>query len=128
MTTTKTILVDSSIWIDYFRSGVGQSFDMIEHYIDTNSIVISGIIELEILQGARKKEYNLIMDLFSALPYIETSRDDFLYAGELLRSLREQGITIPATDGIIAAQCLRRNIFLMSTDHHFDYVKSLKRT
>jgi predicted nucleic acid-binding protein len=68
------------------------------------------------------------MDLFSALPYIETNRDDFLYAGELLRSLREKGITIPATDGIIAAQCLRRNIFLMSTDKHFDYFKNLKRS
>jgi predicted nucleic acid-binding protein len=127
MKTAKTILVDSSIWIDYFRSGVGKQYDMIEYYIDTNSIVICGIIELEILQGAQKKERNLIEDLFSALPYIETSRNDFLRAAELLGSLRKQGITIPLSDGIIAAQCLRRDIFLMSTDKHFDYIERLKR-
>ncbi len=63
------ILVDSSVWIEYFRSGQGKIFDQLDQLLDEDRVVLCGFVELEIIQGIRLKERDLIEGLFKALPY-----------------------------------------------------------
>ncbi len=120
-------LIDSCVWIEYFRSGKGKVFDDIDLLIDNDSIILCGIVELEIYQGLRKKERKTISDLFSLVSYVDTERNDFIQAGESMAELRKKGITIPSTDCLIATICERRNLSLLSIDKHFDHFKKLKR-
>ncbi len=121
------IHVDSSVWIEYFRSGQEKIFDQLDQLLDEDRVVLCGFVELEIIQGIRLKERDLIEGLFKALPYIETERPDFIEAGEKLNKLRKKGITIPASDCLIATICLRRELFLFDRDKHFDHFTELKR-
>jgi predicted nucleic acid-binding protein len=85
------------------------------------------MIELEILQGLRSKEQDLIQDLLRVLHFIDAPREDFITAGLMLKQLRTKGITIPSSDCLIAAQCIRKNIPLFTLDNDVKQIPTLKK-
>ena len=121
------VLIDSSVWIEYFRAGEGKIFNIVDFLLDSGQAVLCGVVEMEIIAGIKKSERAMIKDLFNALHYIETNREDFIAAGERLNNLRKKGITIPATDSLIATLALDRKISVLTIDKHFNHFKELKR-
>lgn len=127
MNSINKVLIDSSVWIEYFRKGDGKIFDIVDELLDTDRAVLCGIVEMEILQGIKKKERKLIKDLFSVLPYSDFIREDFINAGNLLNQLRTNGITIPSTDCVIGALCQRHKYQILTLDKHFDYLENVRK-
>lgn len=126
------VLADTGIWIAFFRTGRGDATqkrlaDALEQLILEDRVVYCGVVELELVQGAREAERADLETSLSALEFIEATREDFVRAGELLGELRRRGVTIPTTDGLIAAQCVRRDLTLLENDKHFAEVEGLKR-
>ncbi len=121
------VLVDTSVWVEYFRGGQSPAADSLDELLEEKQAVLCGPVELELLQGAKPGEKGMLWELFSALPYVETERADFQKAGELLNSLRANGIQIPATDGLIASLCSRHHFPLLTLDKHFDSIQQVKK-
>ena len=121
------VMVDSSAWIDYFRHAEGAVGDRVSDLLDEDRIVLCGMVELELLQGVRPRERRALRDLLKALSYVETERRDFVAAGERLAKLRRQGVTIPASDGVIAELCIRHHLRLLAIDRHFDHLAEIER-
>lgn len=121
------VLVDSSVWIEFFRSGEGPVSDRLAALLDEERVALTGVVELELLQGARPRERRTLEELLGALAYVESERADFVLAGEWLGDLRRRGVTIPATDGLVAAIAHRRGLLLFATDRHFDALPELRR-
>lgn len=119
------VLVDSSAWIDYFRHADSPIGEAINRLLDEDRLVLCGIVELELLQGVRPHERRTLAGLFQVLRYVETERRDFVAAGERLATLRRKGITIPATDGLIAALAIRHRFQLLAIDAHFEHIPEL---
>ena len=67
------------------------------------------------------KRHELEAD-FQAFHWLELQRRDFDLATELGFVLRRQGLTIPATDLMIAASGIRADARLLHRDRHFDQV------
>ena len=122
-----SVVVDTNAWIDYFRSGTGANADAVAKLLEEENALLCGMVELEILQGLRKHERSLVRDLFRALDFVEATRQDFVLAGERLGDLRRKGITLPSSDCLIAAQCLNRDLPLLSVDKHFDHFPDVQR-
>ena len=120
------ILIDSSVWIDYFKRSSAVA-EHVNSLLDEDRVALCGMVELEILQGMRGKEHVMIQDLFQALHYIETDRQDFISAGLTLGQLRGKGITIPSSDCLIAALCIRHHLILFTLDNDFKHIPTLKR-
>ncbi len=121
------VMVDSSAWIEYFRQTEGPVGDRVLRLLDEDRIVLCGMVELELLQGVRPKERRILADVLQALSYVETERRDFVAAGERLAELRRAGLTIPASDGLIATLCVRYRLRLLAIDAHFDHLPELQR-
>ena len=122
-----SVLVDTSVWVDFFRQGESPASQELDHLLEEQRAVLCGVVELELLQGVRPHDKAGLTELLSGLPFVETERDDFQEAGELLGSLRSKGLQIPATDGLIAAVCLRQNLSLLTLDKHFNHISHLKK-
>lgn len=120
------VLVDSSAWIHYLRDGEGPLADTLEHLLDEDRAALCGLALTEVRQGLRAHEESAALELFELLPWIDTTRADFERAGNVLAGLRRGGITIPASDGIIAAQCLERDLALLENDRHFHEVAGIE--
>ena len=127
-----SVLADTDVWIAFFRTSRGDEkqrelADVLEQLILEDRVVLCGVVELELLQGLREGERATLEAALSALEFIPATREDFRQAGELLGGLRRRGATIPVSDGLIAAQCLRRDLVLLENDKHFAEVEGLRR-
>jgi len=120
------VLVDTSIWIDVLRGKDPEIQGRVAILLRRERAVLCGIVEMELLHGMRRLERETLQELFSPLPYLEVDRNDWQAAGDLLSSLRSQGINIPATDALIGTLCIRYGLSLLTKDKHFQSIPRLE--
>jgi len=116
------ILVDTSVWIDFFAGRDLPHVAKLEQSIlDNEDIALSGIILTEILQGIPDDTtYWRVRRYLSVLIMLPMPESVFVRAAELYRKLRKQGISIRKThDCIIAAIALEHHCQLLHNDKDF---------
>lgn len=118
------VLVDTSIWIDFFQHPASPQAARLEDLIkEHNRVVLCGIILQEILQGIRdNKSHVATKERLIRLPYLDMSKEIHLAAASLYRSLRARGITVPSADTSIAALAIFNHIPLYTKDDHFSII------
>ena len=117
-------LIDSSAWIEYYcKEGNREYKASISDAIQNNAAAVNDIICLEILVFTKtQSEYDDILSDFSALHHLELDDRVSQKASKIGFDLRRKGITIPATDLIIAASAIVADIELIHCDSHFTYI------
>lgn len=118
------VVVDTSVWIDFFRNPADQENGGLEELVrGRNRAAICGIILQEILQGIREqKSFELTRQRLLFLPFLEADREVHLLAAAIYRDLRKKGITVPSTDAAIAAVAIRYGFSLYTRDEHFSEI------
>ncbi len=121
-------LVDSTIWIEFFRGKDNEIIDFVSPLIDEDRISYNGIILSELLVGANtEKEFRLIKENFSGFKHLETDTFIFEKASQIGFRLRKGGITIPLTDLIIAAHCIHYGQTIVTADLHFKLINKKQK-
>jgi len=121
------ILVDSSVWIDYLRSGKAAVADYLENILQEQTAVTCGVVVTEVIHGYRNKsEQKFMEEVFEVIPYIEIERKDWEDTAKLLSSLEHRGMTISIADGLIAQVCIRHNLHLLTLDKIFKRIERVK--
>ena len=118
-----SVLVDTSIWIEYFRSG-GHA-ENLEYLIDENLIVINDLILAELISSLKFRNQRKLIELLRSIRNLLLSIDwdqiiDFQY-----RCLRNglNGICIP--DLILAQNAKQHNCEIYSLDNHFELMRDI---
>jgi predicted nucleic acid-binding protein len=116
-------VVDTSVWIDLFAGRDSPHVTVLESLIkERDDICLCGIILTEVLQGIRNdKEYSETESMLANLILLPMTRETFLLAANIYRTLRARGITIrDSVDCMIAAECIENNGRLLHNDRDFD--------
>lgn len=116
------ILVDNSVWIDYFNGLVNPQTDLLDASIVEGSVAIGDLIFLEILQGIRNdKDYRKTKQSLLALDQYEMFGKEMAEkCADNYRALRKKGITIRKTaDVIIATFCIESRLPLLFLYRNF---------
>ena len=120
------ILVDTSVWIDYFRKPESETGEKIIKHLKRGSISTCGVVVFEVLQGASDPaEYSFLEENLKGLQFLEADSGAFFEAGRISYDLRKQGITLPLSDILIASLALSNHQVLWTKDHHFRKIKGL---
>ena len=117
------IVVDSSVWIDFFRGLVTPQTERLDSLLSTEPIAVGDLILAEVLQGFRsEQDFNQARKLMTALDVITLGGQDIaLQAAGNYRALRAQGVTIRKTiDTVIATRCIESGFMLLYSDKDFD--------
>ena len=120
------ILVDTSVWIDYFDGRVTPQTNALDALLGSEPILIGDLILTEVLQGFRQDtEYRKARLLLDSLELRELGgRQVALAAADHYRMLRRLGVTPRKTiDMIIAAYCLANALELLHCDRDFDVLE-----
>ncbi len=116
------ILVDSSVWIDYFAARDTPQVRALTRLSVENEIVLGDLILVEVLQGIRPgPDLRLAEAIFAPLERLALCDPDLAVTAAVnYRLLRQNGVTVRGTiDVIIATWCLDRKVPLLHSDRDF---------
>ncbi len=123
------IIVDSSVWIDYFSGADNKQTNTLDNILGLKPVAIGDLILTEVLQGFRHdKDYKTAKALFEDVTIFDMlGKEMALKSANNFRNLRKKGITIRKTaDVIIATFCIDRKLPLLFSDKDFKpFVKHL---
>ena len=117
------ILVDSSVWIDYFRGASTPATDTLDRLLDSEPLATGDLILIEVLQGfGSDKDFARARKLLTSLEVIELGGMDIaIQVARNHRTLRVLGVTIRKTiDTVIATRCIESGFALLHCDRDFE--------
>ena len=112
-----SVLVDSSIWIDYFRgTGSGSPLDSL---IDENLVVVNDLILAELLPALHMRRQRKLINLLKevARSPVHVDWDDIVQMQ--ITCLRNGINKVGIPDLIIAQHAMQNGLELFSHDKHF---------
>jgi predicted nucleic acid-binding protein len=123
------ILVDSSVWIDYFKGRLTPQTETLDGLLNSEPLAIGDLILTEVLQGfSSERDFNKARELLTSLIVVDLGGQEIaIQAAKNFRTLREIGITVRKTiDTVIATRCIESGYDLLHNDRDFDpFVKYL---
>ena len=117
------ILVDSSVWIDYFRGTPTPEAEKLDSLLGTEPIATGDLILTEVLQGfVSDRDFNQAKKLLTSLVIVDLAGQDIaIQAAKNFRVLRSLGVTVRKTiDTVIATRCIESGLPLLYSDRDFD--------
>ena len=117
------ILVDSSVWIDYFRGRTTAQAGLLEGLLDSQELAIGDLNFIEVLQGCKvEKEFNEVRRLLGRLDIVMLGGEDVVVpAAKNYLKLRQLGVTVRGTiDVVLATRCIVSGHQLLHSDRDFD--------
>ena len=117
------ILVDSSVWIDYFNGNQTSQTDWLDSSLGNTPIVIGNLILTEVLQGFQNdKDFKIAKDLLLRIPFMSMGEQTLALESAMnYRFLRRKGVTVRKTiDVIIGTFCIHNQLTLLHCDRDFD--------
>lgn len=123
------IVVDSSVWIDYFIGVKNKQTNKLDESLGLKPVAIGDLILTEVLQGFRHdKDYKAAKKLFEDVTIFDMlGKEIAIKSAENFRTLRKKGVTVRKTaDVIIASFCIDQKLPLLFSDKDFrPFVKHL---
>jgi predicted nucleic acid-binding protein len=116
------ILVDTSVWIDYFNGVATRETDLLDGLLGREPLLIGDLILTEVLQGFRSdRDFRRARAALDALVYEDmVGRDIALAGARNYRKLRTRGVTVRKTiDVLIATFCIEGGHRLLHADRDF---------
>jgi predicted nucleic acid-binding protein len=116
------VLIDSSVWIDYFRSG-NQAYEL-DHLIDSNLVVVNDLILTELIPFLRLQNQKALIDIIHDVGKLPMSIDWEQIQKFQFICLKNgiNGIGIP--DLIIVQNAIQTGSMIFSLDNHFKQMQT----
>jgi predicted nucleic acid-binding protein len=117
------ILVDTSVWIDYFNGRKTWQTNLLDNLLSDIPIIIGDLILAEILQGFRSdNDYQSAKSFLTDLPFRQMGGYRVaIQSAQNYRNLRKKGVTVHKTiDVIIGTYCILEGLPLLHDDREFE--------
>ena len=117
------IIVDTSVWVDYFNGKLSEETDSLDTMLGNQEILLGDLILTEILQGFQEdrffREAQRMLESFPIVPMLGMQLA--IQSAKNYRTLRKRGVTVRKTiDVMIGTYCIEQRIPLLYADRDFD--------
>ncbi|HMD96677.1 MAG TPA: PIN domain nuclease [Terriglobia bacterium] len=122
------MLVDSSVWIDFFASSPGTAGAHLRRMIaDGEPLALTGVVVTEVLQGLRRdvsdvEAYLSMWDMLEPRGF-----STYRSAATIFRTARSRGFMLTTIDGLIAAIALEHGATIFTLDKDFTRIAAVTR-
>lgn len=120
------ILVDSSVWIDFFSSRPGRAGDELRRMIaDAEPFALAGVVVAEVLQGLTR-DVSRIEGHLSQWELLEPRGfGTYREAAAIFRLGRSRGVALTTVDALIAAIAMDHRATVFTLDKDFSRIARL---
>lgn len=120
------VLVDTSIWIDYFKKRESKTYDQVTLLLREDHAVYTGIIATELFKGARgEKELSMLKTLFSNIRLVKEVEETYIKAGMIGYHLAQKGFHAGTVDLLISQIVIENDLMLFTKDQHFKKIAEM---
>ncbi|OGQ08790.1 MAG: hypothetical protein A3G32_06435 [Deltaproteobacteria bacterium RIFCSPLOWO2_12_FULL_40_28] len=122
----RSVLIDTSIWIEYFRGKNHQFLSVVDVLLDEDRVVNVDLVCAELYRGARsEKEIRFLEQHFSAIPSLQVPVDVWRLVGKFSFQLAKKGYLPHLVDAYIAFTAIEHNVTLFTKDRDFQHMARL---
>ena len=127
MNDSNKILIDTSVWIEYFRDKSVSLSKKVDEILSKQEVYVPKIVIAELIQGSKsEREISIMEDFVDAFNIIDQEEETWIKAGRLSYNLKKKGKAINLTDCYIAVIAEEHGCQVLSLDEHFkDIQKAL---
>lgn len=120
----RKILVDTSIWIDYFKNKSSRIAGRLDEMLFRDEVCVPKIVIAELIQGAKSdREVSVIEEFVEAFSIIDQREDTWVKAGKLSFTLKRKGKNINLSDCYIAVMAQEYDCRIFTLDVHFKEIQ-----
>lgn len=124
MTGFPGVLVDTSVWVQFFRSAQAVSAQHLDGLLQARAVQTCAPIRAEVLSGARtERERAHLRELFRAVPVLDAPTDLWDRVEDARFALARRGYTVSLVDLMIAATAAAHPAALWSLDEDFTVIR-----
>jgi hypothetical protein len=119
------VLVDSSAWIHFLRpDGDVAVRTRVEDVLRAGTARLCPLVRLELWNGAGgERERKVLRELERSIPELDITAEVWSGACDLARRCRAAGVSVPATDLLIAACAFHHGARIEHEDSDFDAIE-----
>jgi len=122
------ILIDTSVWIEYFRNQSAQLVGSVEKIAKNGEICVPRVIMAEVMQGAKsEKEISVIGEFMDAFTIVDQTDQTWLKAGRLSYELKRKGKNINLTDCYMGVLAQEDACAVLTRDRHYKDIRQHTR-
>jgi predicted nucleic acid-binding protein len=117
------VLVDTSVWIDYFDGAATPRTDYLHEALGWGPVMVADLVVAEVLQGfPRESDWETVRKALLKFPVYNLGGLDLAIQSAVnQRILRSKGAPLPdAVDCLLATLCIQKNIALLHSDPGFE--------
>lgn len=120
------IFVDSSVWISAFRDARCLEARELTRLLDSDEVVMSIPVYLEVLTGATRENRSHLRRVLSALPVFYPSNETWTRIEQWIERAADSGERFGIADLLVASIAADRQAPLWSVDADFDRMERLE--
>jgi len=125
------VVVDSSVWIDFFRGAQTPAVRVFKALLNSDDvqIIVPDVVLYEVLRGFRaEREYRAALQLLSGYAWESAFNPQLAQsAAQHYRGMMQMGFTIRSVlDVMIGAFCIERDYILLHSNRDFDVMHDLR--
>jgi len=121
------VLVDTSIWIEFLDRNNPSVRRDLETLLRQEEVATAGVVLAELRGGCRSTpQVRGLMQAMEPLVYLETDRDSWLRAGELVAECSARGFQVGIADCLLAALAMRESASIFTLDRDFERIPRLQ--
>ncbi len=114
------ILVDSSVWVDFFSTSPGRAGAELRRMIEESEpFALSGVVVAEVLQGLTRDSARIERLLAQCDRLEPRGFETYREAAAIYRTARSRGISLTTIDTLIAAVALEHGASVFTLDRDF---------
>jgi predicted nucleic acid-binding protein len=120
---SRVILIDTSVWIDFFSSSPGRAGGELRRMIEeAEPFALTGLVIAEILQGLKRdaqriEQYLSLWEMMEPLGF-----STYSHAASISRLGRSKGVSLATIDTVIAAIAIEHDATLFTLDKDFSRI------
>ncbi len=120
-----SVLIDTSAWIEFLRpTGDAAIKGRVAELLGANQASYACPIAFELLAGARPAEVADVKAGLGLAHRLVVEPENWDAAAQAAATLRRQGITVPASDLLVATVAVAHGVALLARDKHFGQIQA----
>ena len=119
------ILVDTSVWIDFFRGKDLKLIYALQNLLDEDQVALAAPVRIEILSGSQKNKIAVLRRVLAALPTFYPTSVTWATLEDWIDQALNKGDRFGALDLLIGSLSKEHNIQLWSLDKDFQRMERL---